>query len=399
MSKKLFGVIAAVAVSGLLLTGCSPSSSTSDSASDDTPFNIYFSAGLSGPLSGQATAQQAGIKAAVEDINANGGVLGHQIELTVNDDGGDPTKTVSLYEQYADSTTPNLVIPGQVSNNALALMPELSRSETLSLGLPNSSKLNDPATYPYYFATNTQNSNDGKALADTLKADGYKTVGLICANDALGQDIATIYTKALADAGITATVEQFDAADVDFTSHLQRVQAGNPDAIVLAAFGPAVGYTLKSRTQLGITTPLVAAPATADGVNFGLVSSESDWGGVSEVLLKVNSPEFEKNAGFEALDAALSKAGVTRDQLMEQYTFAWDQVYLAYYAAVQANSISGADMANALENFKAPSDSKLISVSNFSYSADNHFLTTSDEDYTSIGAGPAVDGTVTSAGS
>ncbi len=395
--RRFLGAIALAAAAGLALAGCSGNSG-SGASSGSTPFNIYFDAGLTGSLSANAKAQEAAIQAAVDSLNSSGGILGHKIKLTVSDDGGDPTKALTLFTQYLNDTTPDLVIPGQTSDQALALLPTLTRNQILSIGLPNSSKINDPKTYPYAFATNTQNKNDATALAKVLTQQGFKSIGFIASNDALGEDVTSTYSKVIEAAGIKVTVEQFNDSDADFTAHLQRVQQAKPDAIVLAAFGPAVGYTLKARQQLGITSPLVLSTVTSDGIDLGRVSSASQWSGVTQHILKVNTPSFQENAGYTKLTSALGKEGVKPTQVREQYTFAWDQVYLAAYAAEQAKSVKGPDMAKALEDFKTPSGSLLITFATPGYSATNHFLDTSDSDYTYQKAGAAVDGVVTPQG-
>src|SRR5262245_13265484 len=85
---------AALAIAGiaaaLVIAGCSSSSTTSRSrgASDNDdpsrPFLVYANMPQTGPIASVAGAAIAGSKLAVKDINASGGILGHQVELVVS---------------------------------------------------------------------------------------------------------------------------------------------------------------------------------------------------------------------------------------------------------------------------------------------------------------------------
>lgn len=93
MKKRMLTVAAVVATSSLLLAGCAASGG--DSAEGDT-IVIGTTLPLTGPLQAFGTNLQVGYEAAIDEVNAAGGldVAGtkHQIELVVQDNASDGDK-------------------------------------------------------------------------------------------------------------------------------------------------------------------------------------------------------------------------------------------------------------------------------------------------------------------
>ena len=71
--------------------------STNDRGSSDEPIVIGMSLPLSGPVADRAKPGMEGYQYWVDELNANGGLLGRQVELKVLDDGFDQQTAISDY--------------------------------------------------------------------------------------------------------------------------------------------------------------------------------------------------------------------------------------------------------------------------------------------------------------
>ncbi len=93
MKKQMLAVAAVVAVSGLALSGCSGSGAAGDE------IVIGTSVPLTGPLGTMGTPVSQGYQAAVDEINAAGGVefggAKHKIKLVIQDNASDPAKAAA----------------------------------------------------------------------------------------------------------------------------------------------------------------------------------------------------------------------------------------------------------------------------------------------------------------
>ena len=145
------------------------------------PIKIGWLSSLTGPLSSAALAENEGVKLAVEEINAAGGLLGRKIELLTRDTAGDPTKAVNFAQQLAFSDKVHFVIGPVNSGEGLATTPIVARAGIPNLVIGSIDQLTDPKKYPRAFRvinTNTQwiSSANDYALG-TLKRKKVAVIG------------------------------------------------------------------------------------------------------------------------------------------------------------------------------------------------------------------------------
>ncbi|MGN6273836.1 MAG: ABC transporter substrate-binding protein [Protaetiibacter sp.] len=401
VSKILRPAVAITAAAALALTGCAAEESGGGGGEPSGgTYTIYASLSLTGPLAGSAKAQQEGLEIAVDSINADGGINGEQIELTVVDDQLDPTKAVTLLQEQIDKAKPDMVVHGISSAVSLAMLPLLTRNEILSTGNTYANAINDPATYPYAFGTNPVVALDPQAAAELFEAEGYQKVAYLGANDALGQSIAEAFAEVLPEAGFDLVQENYAPADLDMTAQLQRLQAGNPDTLIIQGYGSAAGYALESRTKLGWDIVTYGDGGLGNGNNLALISSEADWDNLFLRVFAINTAEREVDgtAAFSYLTSELEKRGSSFDQLMQLYALQWDAVHVVKQAVEQADAKDAPSVAKALESLEPLSgETPYITHPKFlSYTPENHFRNLGTDAYIVVRPGPVVKGTIES---
>jgi branched-chain amino acid transport system substrate-binding protein len=107
------GALVAVLVAGLLAacssnSGASSSSSVSGSTSS-APIVIGISLSQTGDFSDPGKAAMRGYQLWAETVNANGGILGRQVQLKIADDASDPGQAVTNYETFITKDHVDLV--------------------------------------------------------------------------------------------------------------------------------------------------------------------------------------------------------------------------------------------------------------------------------------------------
>lgn len=99
--KQLLKVGSVALVLGLALSACS--GTTEPAEEGKSPIKIGVIATLTGPSADVGQTQVEGIQIAVDEINANGGVDGHEFELVVRDEQLSPTATVKTMREFASA--------------------------------------------------------------------------------------------------------------------------------------------------------------------------------------------------------------------------------------------------------------------------------------------------------
>lgn len=396
MVSKLIRTGAGLTAAALVLAGCATEGG--EAPEGDGTFSIYASLSLTGALGSSSQAQLDGLEITVDAINEDGGINGEQIELTVVDDQLDTTTAVTLLQEHLDSEgNPDAVYHGVSSSITLAMLPLLTRNEIVSIGTPYSDDINQPSEYPYAFGTNPEVRLDPEAAVELFEDEGFQTVAYLGDNAALGQSIAEAFQEVFSETDMDLTVETYAEDALDMTAQLQRLQATDPDVLVVQGYGTAAGYALESRTKLGWDIPTYGDGGLGNGNNLAQISDESDWSNLYLRVFAVNTEQRELTPSFDYLSNAVEESDSSFDQLFQLYSFPWDAVHVIRQAVEQTDSKVGADVAVALEDLDPiEGESPYITFSEFTYSPENHFINQTPDIYTVVRPGPVVEGTIQS---
>jgi branched-chain amino acid transport system substrate-binding protein len=101
--------LAAAAITALAATACSSSASTAGKVSSG-PITIGMSLPMTGPVADVSKSGLQGYQLWSSQLNAAGGLLGHQIKLDVLDDGFDPNQTATDYTRLISQDRVNLLL-------------------------------------------------------------------------------------------------------------------------------------------------------------------------------------------------------------------------------------------------------------------------------------------------
>jgi branched-chain amino acid transport system substrate-binding protein len=362
-------VLAACSSSG----GASGGGSSSGSASSSKPFTVLFDSGLSGPLASTAALETGGMKAAIQYINAHGGMDGAQVKFAEVDSTGDPTQAVSALEQWeSQNGHPSLVLTGITSAEADALVPVLNSQKVLTVSAAVDPTLNDPAKFPYHFGSAADSQAVLTGLKGELTSVGAKSLSVLEPNDAFGvAEIAAVKAD-LAGSGITVTVHTFDDSATSLVVPYTASVASKPDAMLVDAEGASVPLLFAARLTTGSTgIPTFGGPALT---GLPLVS-QTPAATLANVKLPVLTGLLYKPASGRSaeLNALLSYMKLTNGALAFVPELGFDSVMMFKYAADQAKSTDAAAVAKALEQAKFPANYLVSEPNGTGFSSTNHF--------------------------
>lgn len=244
------------------------------------PIKIGWLSSLTGPLSSAALAENEGVKLAVEEINAAGGLLGRKIELLTRDTAGDPTKAVNFAQQLAFSDKVHFVIGPVNSGEGLATTPIVARAGIPNLVIGSIDQLTDPKKYPRAFRvinTNTQwiSSANDYALG-TLKR---KKVAVIGDTTGYGTSSAKTAQELLEKAGVEPVYSVLiDPNKTDLSDEMSKAKEAGADVVMpwSAATG-LLARLLNARGDMGWDVPVVGHPALMASQIRALLNKPAYW--------------------------------------------------------------------------------------------------------------------------
>jgi branched-chain amino acid transport system substrate-binding protein len=378
--------VALVAVVSLLLGVVAVGGATPAGAASKGTYTFLYSGDFTGATMAYTQAEVLGLKVAIKQINAKGGIQGKKVVLETQNDQNNPTTAVSLLEQKLTSgQKPDAMYPGGSSEVTQALLPILTRSKILGIDATSSDTLNNPKKYPYYFGDSELSEQTVPPYVVEAKAKGYKKVGMIYGNDVSGQASMAGFKTAFQKAGITFVSASFPDTAVDVTPQLEQLKAQNPDMVIFSGYGVPTLYILKGRAQISWDAPFYADLLSGA---FPIVQN-LPASSLHNVFIETSKPFLAGNpaaTGNPVLNTFVADAkSLGGQQVLNNIgagvtAVGYNALVLINYAAKQAKSTDGATLSKTLENLKkasAPvpwlSYGTKSQFGNFYYTSKNHY--------------------------
>jgi len=250
--KKATRFLAMTVILSMLLSGCGAGGKASDSSE---PIKIGVLGALSGGSAILGKQQQQGVDLAVKEINAAGGILGRQIELSYRDDEADPTKCKTAAEELVDKIGVDFIVGPTNSTPASATIPYLQENKIINvMCIASSDSIIDAQKFPYAFRIMLPNGLQAQALVMNAKERGYQKIALVGDNSALGVDGTAAMEKWCNEYGIVPIANiSYKAEDADMTPVAQSLKDAGADCALFWTLGADGAKIVKAIERLGYT--------------------------------------------------------------------------------------------------------------------------------------------------
>lgn len=283
-----------------LLGGLVLGAATLSSAQQTVP--IFGLVELSGAGTTSGTNFDNGIKLAVKEINAAGGILGRKINYQSNDTQSNPGVAKALAQKAVDQNA--YVVMGPVfSGSIMVSMAETKRAEIPNFTGGEAAGITQQGN-PYIFRTSFTQATAMPKIAnyirDTVKA---KTVDVIYVNNDFGKGGLDMIKKALEARNITvANALSTESGQVDFSAPVLKVKQSGSDAVFVYSNEEESARALRELRKQGYTKPVIGETVLTSQKVIELAGDAAN-GAVAHVGLTADAPQplIQKfNAAFQA---------------------------------------------------------------------------------------------------
>ncbi|MBY0610891.1 MAG: ABC transporter substrate-binding protein [Beijerinckiaceae bacterium] len=364
VSRRQFGLFSASAL--LLHSGIARSAE---------PIKIGLVAALSGQSAKSGEGITRGLSVAIDEINANGGLLGRPVQLIRRDDESNPAKGQTAARELADSERVAAIFGGIDSPVSQAIVPIVNAAKMPFMGVwaAATNITRNGADPNYCFRVSAVDVLvDKRLIAHGTGVMGMKKPGLMLVNNGWGASNNAGLESAAKEAGVTlAGVEKFEDKDVDMTPQLQRLRDQGADGIILVGNAAPGAQVMKGLQRLAWTAPVVShwgisggrfpelAGSWASKVHF--VQTYSFFGKQSAVGTKVTKALQAKYPDIKTVGDIVPPVGVAN---------AYDAMMILAMAISAAGSTDGEAIRVALEGLGRYEG--LIKTYNKPFSHTNH---------------------------
>jgi branched-chain amino acid transport system substrate-binding protein len=222
---------------------------------------IGMVAPLTGPYVFVGAPEVQAARKAVQEINAQGGVEGHRLQLDVFDDGTDPAKSVAQTKKIVSDSQYAAMIGTGFATAALADEP-VARGKILYLGMSASTSQVSPPQPGVYVVPPTSRLFAYR-LGIYLRQAHLSRIALLHDNGAYpSEGIANVREFASKFGLQIVSDQEFSLTATDWTQELTAIKSSNAQAVWLWNLPQAVAITKQYRA-LGLTQQLVLSGGNA----------------------------------------------------------------------------------------------------------------------------------------
>ncbi|ABE58772.1 MULTISPECIES: ABC transporter substrate-binding protein [Chromohalobacter] len=275
VKKPLIGAISAVALA------------TSISALAE-PLKIGVLVPLTGDLQSYGEPALKAAQLAAKEINAAGGVLGEDVEISSGDTQTSPQPGVAAAQKLVNIEGVNAIMGALSSGVTIPVAQSVAKAEQIpqvssASTSPVITSLDDD---DFLFRTVPSDAFQGVALSEVTQEKGYENVSIIYINNDYGKGLAEAFTQAFEKAGgtVSATVA-YEQGQAAYRGELQQAASDDAEALVLVGY-PENGQTILRQALEGgffrnfVFTDGMKAPELVD--NLGAQYLEGSVGTVPQ---------------------------------------------------------------------------------------------------------------------
>ncbi len=261
-----------IATAGLLIgavatTACGSTSAGSGSGGGGGakgPVEIAVFHAFSGPNAAYGPEAAAGCYPAAREINAAGGILGHQLQCTPVDSKGDPADAVPAANRMISASSNLVGVIGGGSNEATAVVPLFEQAQIPIFSTTGQSSFNQ-TTDKYFWRILSPDAAQGSAMAAAVKKLGFTRAATMFGNDVAAQGSAPTAIAGIRRLGLSLGATQTLAVgQPSYRTEAQAMDSGKPQVIVTEADPQTSATYFAELSQLGQVPALITDPVSQE---------------------------------------------------------------------------------------------------------------------------------------
>ncbi len=315
MKKRFIAASMAVVLSLSLLAGCGTADTPAATdggaapASGDT-IKIGAALALTGGSAEQGNRALRGVRLAVEEANAAGGINGQMLEVVSLDDKADPKEAANVANKLAADESVMGVIGHINSSCTLAGAPIYNKAGLVQITTCSSSpKISDAGDYT--FRVWNSDKYTARFNVEAILEKGYTKVGIVYENNDYGLGAYEVAVEVLGEAGITPLVaEAYLLGETkDFSTIITKMKDAGVEAVFAVSDETELPMFMKQSHQLGFN-PFVTSTGTYNNVVVELGGQDVE-GLYGATFFDPSNPPEKIAAFFKTLNTRFADEGAT----------------------------------------------------------------------------------------
>ncbi len=317
--------------------------------------------GVFGPFTGGSApmglSMRNGVQVAIDQINADGGVLGKKFVMVDRDDEAKNERGGQIMQEFLDKEKVVAVL-GPINTGVANASSRYANEHKVPMliNVSAGAKVNElfpefPDNYVFHFVANDDVQAE-MIVNEALDNGKFKKPALLCDDTNYGQNGREKMEAVLAKKNVKPVyVGKFKIKDTDMTAQLQQAKAAGADVVLAYGIGPELAAISNSMERISYMVPMIAS-WTAAMSNYVNNASKNGNGTMMPQTFIEEAPKtdtgkkfvenYRKKYNEKPMASAVSAAQ------------GYDSMMVLKQAIVQAGSLEGPKIKAALEDLQSP---------------------------------------------
>ncbi len=357
-NKILIALICIIIIffSGCIQQGKDKAEKGATISAESTGLKVGVIQSLTGDMGSIAGPMTDAIKLAANEVNANGGVKGRQINLLIQDDQSSNVPAADAANKLVKVDRVPVIIGATGSGPSMSIIDISTKNGVLQISSSNTgvqfTNYNDS---DLYFRTAPSDALQGAAMAKLAAEKGYKTASTIVLNNPYGRGFEDVFVKTFQSAGgkVLESV-RYDPTQTIFDSEVEKVSSVKPDFVMMVSYPETGSLILRTAYQKGYlkNIPWIMSEGLMVEELAGMVGKDQSG---KYIIAGYQGVAPDPAAGGEAYRAF-------RDKYLKQYgrepslycSNSYDAMAIAALAAEEAENLTGTAIRDHIRSVSNP---------------------------------------------
>lgn len=254
----IFFLVAAVLLSFASLTSCSKDAGT---------IKIGVAGAHSGDLASYGIPSIKAAELVVEEWNANGGVLGKQIELVIEDDVCKPEVATNTAAKLVGEEV--VAVIGHICSGATKAALGIYKDSNIITISPSATNppLTQSGDYPNFYRTIAPDDAQARMEVDfATQTLGFKKLAVLHDKGDYGKGLAEFAKAMIESDGIAEVVlyEGITVGAVDYSAVINKIKNSGAEAIIFGGYHPEASKLVGQMKKKGMDTVFISDDGVKD---------------------------------------------------------------------------------------------------------------------------------------
>lgn len=313
------------------------------------PIKVGTFLAVTGPASFLGDPELKTLQMYIDEVNANGGVIGRQVELVHYDSGANPQKAVDFVKRLIQRDKVDVIVGGSASGETMAVIPEVEKAGMPFISLAGAVAIIEPVKSWVFKTPHTDRMAAAKIYEDMNKR-GIKKIALISGDGGFDKSGRAQSIDLAPKYGIEIVADEtYGGKDTDMTAQLTKIRASDAEAILNFGFGTGPAIVTKNVRQLDIKLPVYQSHGVASKKFIELAGAAAEGVRLPAAALLVGDKLADSDPQKPVLLAYKSKYEAKHGDVSTFGGHAYDGLMIALQAIERAGSTDKAKVRAEIE--------------------------------------------------